>query len=111
MAGDIAGDDGKNGDGALVLYELAKHRCREHPSLALIVDQTKARILLTELVPEPAEIEAGALRGQGLELAWLESPVDAFFIHVQGSARLALEDGAATLIAFTAAAVAIASAR
>lgn len=36
------------------------------------------------------QIEAGALAGQGLELAWVESPVDAFFIHVQGSARLAL---------------------
>jgi membrane-bound lytic murein transglycosylase A len=37
-----------------------------------------------------AEIEAGALRGRGLEIAFVEDPVDAFFIHVQGSARLTL---------------------
>jgi membrane-bound lytic murein transglycosylase A len=40
-----------------------------------------------------AAIENGALEGQGLELAFLEDPVDAFFIHVQGSARLKLADG------------------
>ena len=40
-----------------------------------------------------AEIEGGALSGQGLELAWLESAVDAFFVHIQGSARLTLAGG------------------
>lgn len=40
-----------------------------------------------------AAIETGALSGRGLELAFLEDPVDAFFIHVQGSARLALAEG------------------
>ena len=38
-------------------------------------------------------IEAGALAGKGLELAWLESAVDGFFVHVQGSARLLMTDG------------------
>jgi membrane-bound lytic murein transglycosylase A len=45
-------------------------------------------------------IEQGALEGRGLELAWLEDAVDAFFIHVQGSARLRLIDGATLRIAF-----------
>jgi membrane-bound lytic murein transglycosylase A len=40
-----------------------------------------------------AEIEEGALAGRGLELAYVENPVDAFFIHVQGSARLKLVEG------------------
>jgi membrane-bound lytic murein transglycosylase A len=40
-----------------------------------------------------AAIENGALEGQGLELAFVEDPVDAFFIHVQGSARLKLVEG------------------
>lgn len=40
-----------------------------------------------------AAIESGALAGRGLEIAWLEDPVDAFFIHVQGSARLRFPDG------------------
>lgn len=39
------------------------------------------------------EIERGALSGQGLEIAWLADPVDAFFIHVQGAARLRMTDG------------------
>jgi membrane-bound lytic murein transglycosylase A len=43
--------------------------------------------------PDRGEIEAGYLAGQGLEIAWLDSPVDAFFIHIQGSARLRLADG------------------
>lgn len=47
-----------------------------------------------------SEIEAGALSGQGLELAWLESAIDAFFAHIQGSARLLMPDGAAMRIAY-----------
>jgi len=50
--------------------------------------------------PERAEIEAGALAGRGLEIAWLADPVDAFFIHVQGSARLRLEDGREVRLAY-----------
>ncbi|UDL87398.1 murein transglycosylase A [Mesorhizobium sp. PAMC28654] len=39
------------------------------------------------------EIERGALAGKGLEIAWLADKVDAFFIHVQGAARLKMADG------------------
>ena len=38
-------------------------------------------------------IERGALAGKGLEIAWLAGKVDAFFIHVQGAARLKMTDG------------------
>lgn len=38
-------------------------------------------------------IEAGALRGRGLELAWLEDPVEVYFLHIQGSGRIRLPDG------------------
>ena len=40
-----------------------------------------------------AEIEDGALAGRGLELAWVEDPVEAFFLQVQGSGRVRLPDG------------------
>ena len=40
-----------------------------------------------------AAIERGALGGRGLEIAWLADKVDAFFIHVQGAARLRMTDG------------------
>ena len=43
--------------------------------------------------PSRAEIEAGALAGRGLELVWVDDPVDAFFLHIQGSGRVALADG------------------
>jgi membrane-bound lytic murein transglycosylase A len=39
------------------------------------------------------EIEEGALSGQGLELVFLKEWADAFFIHIQGSGRVRLEDG------------------
>ncbi|TIO55489.1 MAG: transglycosylase, partial [Mesorhizobium sp.] len=38
-------------------------------------------------------IERGALSGRNLEIAWLADKVDAFFIHVQGAARLKMADG------------------
>ncbi len=40
-----------------------------------------------------AEIEAGGLAGQGLELFYLKSPVDVFFMQVQGSGRIELPNG------------------
>lgn len=49
-----------------------------------------------------AAIEAGALRYRGLEIAWLADPVDAFFIHVQGCARLVFEDGAEMRVTYAA---------
>ncbi|MDG4884417.1 murein transglycosylase A [Mesorhizobium sp. WSM4884] len=38
-------------------------------------------------------IERGALSDRRLEIAWLADKVDAFFIHVQGAARLKMTDG------------------
>lgn len=40
-----------------------------------------------------AEIEAGALRGRGLEIAWIDDPVEVFFLHIQGSGRVKMTDG------------------
>jgi membrane-bound lytic murein transglycosylase A len=47
-----------------------------------------------------AEIEAGCLAGQGLELVWLSDPVDAFFMHIQGSGRIRLPDGTTIRITY-----------
>jgi membrane-bound lytic murein transglycosylase A len=38
-------------------------------------------------------IETGALAGRGLELAWLDDPVDVYFLQVQGSGRIRMTDG------------------
>jgi membrane-bound lytic murein transglycosylase A len=40
-----------------------------------------------------AAIEDGALANRGLEIAWLRDKADAFFIQIQGSARIKLPDG------------------
>ncbi|WP_350335750.1 murein transglycosylase A [Coralliovum pocilloporae] len=45
-------------------------------------------------------VETGALDDQGLELVWLESRIDAFFIHLQGSARIELTDGSMMRVGF-----------
>ncbi len=46
------------------------------------------------------EIEQGALKGKGLELVWLKSWEDAFFIHVQGSGRIRFADGSFMRLAY-----------
>ena len=51
-------------------------------------------------LPERADIDAGALDGMGLELLWVDDPVDAFFLHVQGSGRVRLEDGSEVLLGY-----------
>ncbi len=38
-------------------------------------------------------IEGGLLRGRGLELVWLDDPVEVYFLQVQGSGRIRLPDG------------------
>jgi membrane-bound lytic murein transglycosylase A len=40
-----------------------------------------------------AQIMAGKLRGRDLEIAWVEDPVDFFFLQVQGSGRIKLPSG------------------
>ena len=48
------------------------------------------------------EIEDGALAGRGLELVFVEDPVDAFFVHVQGSVRIRLAEGGVMRLAYAA---------
>jgi len=48
-----------------------------------------------------AEIEEGGhLAGRGLELAWLEDPVEVFFLQIQGSGRIRLRDGSVIRVGF-----------
>ncbi|WP_439816385.1 murein transglycosylase A [Zavarzinia sp. CC-PAN008] len=55
----------------------------------------RGRLEGNRLVPyhDRAAIYAGALDGRGLELVWVDSAVDAFFLEVQGSGRIVLDDG------------------
>jgi membrane-bound lytic murein transglycosylase A len=47
-----------------------------------------------------AAIEAGALAGKGLELAWAADPIEFFFLQVQGSGRLRGPDGSVIRIGY-----------
>lgn len=50
-----------------------------------------------------AEIDGyGELDDRDLELAWVEDPIDLFFLHVQGSGLLRFEDGTAMQVGFAA---------
>lgn len=78
---------------------------RRPPDLVNMIaeaDRARADVPLTHMrraasglepFPVRAEIEAGALAGQGLELVFVRDAVDAFFAQVQGSVRVRLPDG------------------
>jgi membrane-bound lytic murein transglycosylase A len=46
--------------------------------------------------------ELGALTGRGLEIAWVKDPVDAFFLHIQGSGIIRLPDGGELSVGYAA---------
>jgi peptidoglycan lytic transglycosylase A len=71
------------------------------PSLATA--KTVGRLEEGNLVPyySRREIdELGSLRGRGYEIAWVKNPIDLFFLHIQGSGILQLEDGRHLLIGY-----------
>jgi membrane-bound lytic murein transglycosylase A len=51
---------------------------------------------------ERRDIEQGALAGQGLEICWLKSWVEAFFMHIQGSGRVRLSEGGKIRLSYAA---------
>lgn len=75
--------------GDLVMVELGDFR----PHLK--GERIAGRIENGKLVPyaDRAAIERGALDGRGLEIVWVDDPDQAFFLHIQGSGRVRLEDG------------------
>ncbi len=63
------------------------------------------RVPIYRRPPDPqrytrAEIEDGALAGQGLELLWVDDPVAAFFLEIQGSGRVLLKEGGTVRIGY-----------
>ena len=47
-----------------------------------------------------AEIEQGALKGKGLEIAWVQDPVGLYEVQVQGSGRIQLAEGGTMTLGF-----------
>jgi len=44
--------------------------------------------------------ELGYLQGRGYEIAWVKDPIELFFLHIQGSGILQLEDGKRLFIGY-----------
>jgi len=63
------------------------------PGIDQIYSAARLREGLFSAFPDRAAIRAGALAGQGLEIAWLRDEAELFIIQVQGSARLTFTDG------------------
>ena len=80
----------------LVIADLALFRAD------LAGEKLVGRVQDGRLVPylTRKEIDAGALDGRGLELVWAADPVDAFFLHVQGSGRVVFPDGQVKRVGF-----------
>lgn len=72
----------------LVMVDLGRFRPAWHG------ERIAGRVVSGSLVPYPsrAEIERGALNASQLALYWVNDPVDAFFLQVQGSGRVELPD-------------------
>ncbi len=49
-----------------------------------------------------AEIEKGALKKKRKEIIWVDSAVDAFFLHIQGSGQVRLKDGSIVRVGYAA---------
>jgi membrane-bound lytic murein transglycosylase A len=45
-------------------------------------------------------LTSGALENRGLELVWLEDPVEKFFLQVQGSGRIRLDEGGSMRVGY-----------
>lgn len=54
------------------------------------------------LIPydDRAAITSGSLEGRAPVVAWVDDPVDAFFLEIQGSGRLRFEDGTSWLVGY-----------
>lgn len=45
-------------------------------------------------------LETGILRGRGLEIAWVDDPVELFFLQIQGSGRIRLPDNSVIRVGY-----------
>jgi len=71
-------------------------------SSAFIGRTIAGRVKRGRLIPydDRETIDKGALAGRGLELVWVDDPVDAFFLEIQGSGRIHLDDGSMMRVGF-----------
>jgi len=105
---ELKGSRQRGGDYAVPLYGEPKDLVTV--DLGAFDDSLKGkhvtgRVVGHALLPYPtrSEIEAGALDDKAKELLWLADPIDAFFLQIQGSGRVVLEDGSVVHVGYAAA--------
>jgi membrane-bound lytic murein transglycosylase A len=71
-----------------------------HPDLKH--KRLKGRLVGNKLVPyhTRGEIEAGAAPLKGRELVYVDDPIEAFFLHIQGSGQVKFEDGTSMRVGY-----------
>lgn len=71
-----------------------------HPELKGM--RLRGRIEGRRIVPyyDRAQIEDGSAAVRGTEIAWAEDAIELFFLHVQGSGRIRLDDGTMLRVGF-----------
>jgi membrane-bound lytic murein transglycosylase A len=64
--------------------------------------EVAGRIKGKRLVPyaSRAVIDKGVLKGRRLELLWVDNAIDAFFLHIQGSGQVLMENGEIVRVAY-----------
>ena len=103
------------------VFEGRRHRSVDFPTPlhkrpADLVALTEAQALATGFTTETSfarqtaksfafhlsrkEVMAGGLDRKELELVWLRNPLEAYIIHIQGSARIVLENGTSMRVGF-----------
>ncbi|MFQ5935132.1 MAG: murein transglycosylase A [Acidiferrobacterales bacterium] len=93
-------------DGSLVQTERFRYPLYRRPANLLTIDlgtvypelqgrPVRGRLQGMRVVPyySRAEIDNSTSPLSGHEIAWVDDPVDLFFLHVQGSGRIRLQDG------------------
>ncbi len=88
-------------DGLVTGYfepELTGSLARRSPSQVPLYRTPERRALRRQ---SRAAIAAGGLAGRGLELVWIDDPIDAFFLEIQGSGRIRLAEGGTRRLRYT----------
>ncbi len=95
---ELAGSRERNGRFQVPVYGRPDDIVQVKPDLLRALHNDGRSVMRRDgeqLVPyyTRAEIESGALEGRGLELLYLDDPIELFFMQIQGSGRVRLTDG------------------
>ena len=101
----LSGSRFRDGAHSIPIYRLPKNRISADLgdfNIGLRGKKIIGRVAGGKFVPyfKRAEIESGVLGEIGLELIWLNDPIDAFVLHVQGSGRVNLPNGKSMRVGF-----------